>query len=116
MSAGPGKVHVLGVSEISGEKVLTLQFLQGRTPDWNGRPFFAKYNKDAVWLDDLEPAFGEKEFFFEKEYRKKLNEDANGESNGHANGHANGSSGTGKSRKTESSKPVNVRKILEDVN
>jgi len=116
MSAGPGKVHVLGVSEISGEKVLTLQFLQGRNPDWNGRPFFAKYNKDAVWLDDLEPAFGEKEFFFEKEYRKKLNEDANGESNGHANGHANGSSGTGKSRKTESSKPVNVRKILEDVN
>ncbi len=70
MSAGPGKVHVLGVSEVAGEKVMVLQFLQGRNPDWNGRPFFAKYNKDAVWLDDLEPAFGENEFFFEKEYRK----------------------------------------------
>ncbi len=68
MSAGPGKVHVLGVSEVAGEKVYTLQFLQGRNPEWVGRPFFAKYNKDAVWLDDLEPAFGEDVFFFEKEY------------------------------------------------
>ncbi|MEX0680844.1 MAG: hypothetical protein WD097_05635 [Balneolales bacterium] len=68
MSAGPGKVHILGVSEIAGEKVFTLQFLQARNPEWVGRPFFAKYNKNAVWLDDLEPAFGENEFFFEKEY------------------------------------------------
>ncbi len=66
MSASPGKVQVLGVSEVNGEKVLTLQFLQARQPDWVLRPFFAKYNPEAVWLDDLEPAFGKKSFFFEE--------------------------------------------------
>ena len=34
MSAHPGKVHVLGVSEVHGEKIIALQFLQGRNPDW----------------------------------------------------------------------------------
>ena len=67
MSAEPGKVQVLGVSEIKGEKVCVLRFLQGRNPDWVHRPFFAKYDPDAVWLTDLKPAFGEKEFFFEQE-------------------------------------------------
>lgn len=68
MSAGPGKVQILGVSEVMGEKVFTLQFLQGRNPNWVGRPFFAKYDPKAVWLDDLYPAFGETAFFFEDEY------------------------------------------------
>ncbi len=68
MSAGPGKVQILGVTEINGEKVFSLQFLQGRNPDWVCRPFFAKYDPRAIWLDDLYPAFGEKQFFFEKEY------------------------------------------------
>ncbi|MEN7547116.1 lysine 2,3-aminomutase [Rapidithrix thailandica] len=67
MSAAPGKVQVLGVSEINGEKVMSLRFLQGRNPNWVHRPFFAKYNEEAVWLDDLEPAF-ENEFFFEREF------------------------------------------------
>ncbi len=64
MSATPGKVHVLGTSEINGQKVIVLQLLQGRNPDWVGIPFFAKYDENAIWLDDLEPAFGGK-FFFE---------------------------------------------------
>lgn len=68
MSAGPGKVHVLGISNIMGQKVFVLQFIQGRNPDWVARPFFAKYRPDAIWLDDLQPAFGQPEFFFEKEY------------------------------------------------
>jgi hypothetical protein len=29
------------------------------------RPFFAKYDPDATWLDHLKPAFGRKKFFFE---------------------------------------------------
>jgi len=70
MSATPGKVHVLGVSEINGKKVIVLQFLQGRNPDWVGRPFFAKYDEKAIWLDDLKPAFDD-EFFFEQELRNK---------------------------------------------
>jgi len=72
MSAGPGKIQVLGVTEVKGEKVFALNFLQGRDPDWVGVPFFAKYNPEAIWLNDLKPAFGEKEFFFEKSYRKLL--------------------------------------------
>lgn len=65
MSCTPGKVQVLGMQKIHGEKVFVLNFLQGRNPDWVGRPFFARYNPNAIWLDDLEPAFGEDEFFFE---------------------------------------------------
>jgi len=65
MSATPGKVEVLGVEEISGERVFVLRFLQGRDPDWVGRPFFAKYDPGATWLDHLYPAFGENRFFFE---------------------------------------------------
>ncbi len=65
MSATPGKVCVDGVSEIAGERVFALRFLQGRDPDWVGRPFFARYDERATWLDDLAPAFGREEFFFE---------------------------------------------------
>lgn len=68
MSAGPGKVHILGVSEVMGEQVFVLQFIQGRNPDWVRKPFFARFNPKAVWLNDLQPAFGEEQFFFEDEY------------------------------------------------
>jgi KamA family protein len=67
MSAKPGKVQILGVTEVMGEKVFVLRMIQGRNPDWVQRPFFAKYNPDAVWLDDLQPAFGEDKFFYEDE-------------------------------------------------
>jgi len=66
MSATPGKVQVDGIVTIKGEKVFALRFLQGRNPDWVQRPFFAKYDENAIWLDDLKPAFEEK-FFFEDE-------------------------------------------------
>jgi KamA family protein len=78
MSCTPGKVQVLGVSEIpmngKFEKIITLRFLQGRNPDWVARPFFAKYDEKATWLDDLKPAFGEKEFFFENELEELFSE------------------------------------------
>ena len=66
MSATPGKVLVDGVATIKGEKVFVLKFLQGRDPEWVGRPFFARYDPDASWLSDLKPAFGESKFFFEQ--------------------------------------------------
>ena len=69
MSTSPGKIQILGISEINGEKVFVLTFLQGRNPNWVGRPFFAEYDEDALWLDDLYPAFGEEEFFFEESSR-----------------------------------------------
>ena len=66
MSANPGKVQILGIEQINGEKVMVLRFIQGRNPEWVGKPFFAKYNPKATWLDDLEPAFGERHFFYEE--------------------------------------------------
>lgn len=65
MSCNPGKVEVLGIREIKGEEVFVLRMLQGRDPEWCYEPFFAKYDPDAVWIDDLVPAFGEERFFFE---------------------------------------------------
>lgn len=69
MSAAPGKVHLLGTAEVANEKVFVLQFLQARNPQWTGRPFFAKYDKRAAWLDQLKPAFGEEQFFYENELK-----------------------------------------------
>ncbi len=81
MSAEPGKVHVLGSSTINGQKVMVLKFIQSRVPEWTDNIFFAKYDKNAIWLDDLKPAFGAREFFFERAFRsffadaKELTED-----------------------------------------
>lgn len=75
MSAGPGKIRIVGITEIDGQKVFALEFLQGRNPDWVGKPFFAEFNSEALWLDELSPAFGANEFFYEKEYRKLLKVD-----------------------------------------
>src|SRR5690606_11128729 len=70
MSCTPGKVQILGTTMIPvdgvKQKVFVLQMLQGRNPDWVHRPFFAKYDPEARWMDDLRPAFGD-EFFFEEE-------------------------------------------------
>ena len=76
MSTNPGKIQVLGVTEIRGEKVFELRFLQGRDPDWVHQPFFARYDEVATWINELKPAFGEKRFFFEdklcKTYRENI--------------------------------------------
>ncbi len=66
MSATPGKVHVLGITEAGGEKCFVLQFLQGRDPDWVRRPFFARFDPAATWMSDLKPAFGEVKFFWQE--------------------------------------------------
>ena len=67
MSAFPGKVQILGTAQIGKDKVFVLQFLQARETGWVGRPFFAEFNPNASWLDDLQPAFGKANFFFERE-------------------------------------------------
>ena len=66
MSAFPGKVRVAGIAEIHGEQVFVLELLQARNPEWANRPFFAKFDPEASWFDDLKPAFGEDRFFFEE--------------------------------------------------
>ncbi|HIX54900.1 MAG TPA: hypothetical protein VK076_11405 [Candidatus Sphingobacterium stercoripullorum] len=77
MSCTPGKVQIVGTQEvpINGkmEKVFVLQMIQGRNPDWVNRPFFAKYDEKARWMDDLKPAFGD-EFFFDKELTEMIDD------------------------------------------
>ncbi|MGD8514304.1 MAG: lysine 2,3-aminomutase [Granulosicoccaceae bacterium] len=68
MSAAPGKVEIQGVTEIHGEKVFVLRFIQGRNADWVQKPFFAKYDPDVCWFDQLQPALGADKFFFEEEF------------------------------------------------
>ncbi|QFY89860.1 lysine 2,3-aminomutase [Magnetovirga frankeli] len=70
MSAGPGKVEIQGIAEVQGEQVFVLRFIQGRNSDWVQQPFFARFDPQATWLDQLRPAFGEQAFFFEAEYAK----------------------------------------------
>lgn len=72
MSANPGKVQVLGTVDIGRKKAIALRFLQGRNPDWVQRPFLAKFDNNAVWLDDLKP-FSGKKFFYEDDLHQMLN-------------------------------------------
>ncbi|MDR1437316.1 MAG: lysine 2,3-aminomutase [Candidatus Symbiothrix sp.] len=71
MSDHAGKIQILGIQEVRGEKIFVLRFLQGRNPKWVDIPFFAQYNPKATWFNQLKPAFGEEKFFFAEE-RSKL--------------------------------------------
>jgi len=66
MSATAGKIQVLGIADLGDQKAIVMRFLQGRNPNWVQKPFLAKYDEKAIWIDDLKPFIGEK-FFFEEE-------------------------------------------------
>jgi L-lysine 2,3-aminomutase len=66
MSATPGKVLVDGVADVDGKKVFVLKFLQARDPSWVNKPFFATFDPNATWIDQLKPALGASHFFFER--------------------------------------------------
>ena len=72
MSDHAGKIQVLGVQEVKGEKVFVLRFIQGRNPGWVDIPFFAAYDPKATWFNQLRPAFGEEKFFFEESKAKNM--------------------------------------------
>lgn len=54
MSATPGKVAIDGVSRTSTGRYFNLRMLQARNPALVGRPFRARFDTAAAWLDDLE--------------------------------------------------------------
>ncbi len=70
MSDHAGKIQLLGVQEVKGEKLFVLRFIQARNPQWVHIPFFAAYDPKATWFSQLKPAFGEKEFFFDEQLRR----------------------------------------------
>jgi L-lysine 2,3-aminomutase len=71
MSANPGKVCVLGETTVNDQRCFVLKFLQSRNPEWSQRLFLAKFDPNASWFDDLEPALGEQEFFFNQQYQQQ---------------------------------------------
>jgi hypothetical protein len=70
MSTTAGKILVDGVVDFRDEELFVLKFLQARDPDWVGRPFFARFDPKAKWIDDLRPPLGEAGFFFERQLRQ----------------------------------------------
>ena len=60
MSATPGKICVDGVAEIGGQKFFALHMIQARDASLVGRPFFAQFDPEAVWLSELRPAFADR--------------------------------------------------------
>jgi len=71
MSANPGKIQILGIVDVGKKKAIALRFLQGRNPKWVQKPFLAKYNEKAIWIDELKPFTGKK-FFFEDDLAEIL--------------------------------------------
>jgi len=69
MSCTPGKVLIDGVLEVGGRPYFVLRFLQARDPAWVGRPFLAEHDRESMWFDQLRPAEGRSEFFFEAAMR-----------------------------------------------
>ena len=90
MSAFPGKVRVLGVVSLRDmmdrtvvesvregvgfdvlgdpdKPMLVCDFIQARDPAWVRKPFFAEFDEDAAWFDELRPAFGKARYYFEGE-------------------------------------------------
>ena len=56
MSAFLGKVRIVGVAEMHNQRVFVLEYLQARNPHLVRRPFFARFDPEAVWFDQLIPA------------------------------------------------------------
>ncbi len=65
MSCDFGKIQILGTSETPNGKVISLRLVQGKNPEWVMKLFLAEYNEKAIWIDELIPAFGQKQFSFE---------------------------------------------------
>jgi L-lysine 2,3-aminomutase len=64
MSAFPGKVHILGITDVGGRRAFMLEYLQCRDTRLARRPFFAKFDPEATWLDQLEPLTDQDRPFF----------------------------------------------------
>jgi KamA family protein len=64
MSATPGKVLVDSVTEVAGRRVFALHYVQSRDPELVGKTFFAEFDPEATWFDQLKPTFEEQRDFF----------------------------------------------------
>lgn len=64
MSTPRGKVEVLGVQDVQGEKIIALRYLQSQDQAQVLKTFFAKFDATAEWFTDLKPFRPEDSPFF----------------------------------------------------
>ncbi len=65
MSADPGKVEIQGVTQVNGQKAFVLRYIQARDPSLVQQPFFARYDEQATWFDQLQPFDADSRRFFQ---------------------------------------------------
>lgn len=78
-TSSAGKISLLGVAEVRGEKAFVLKFNESRNMEWMDKVFLAKYDENEKVIENLEPFEGDKYFFedelamMEQEKEEKLN-------------------------------------------
>jgi hypothetical protein len=50
-----GAAEVDGIAQAGTQEMFVLRYLQARDPRLAGEPFFAGYDPDAAWPDELQP-------------------------------------------------------------
>ncbi|MBD3366899.1 MAG: hypothetical protein GF405_01840 [Candidatus Eisenbacteria bacterium] len=68
MTSSAGKISLLGVVEVGGEKAFALKFTEGRNMRWMDGVFLAKYDEEENTIDFLEP-FDTQEFFYRQDQK-----------------------------------------------
>jgi len=69
MTTSAGKLSILGVVEVGGQKAFALKFNESRNMAWMDKVFLARYDEKENRINLLQP-FDSKEFFFEQELRE----------------------------------------------
>lgn len=66
MTVSAGKVSLIGITEIDGQKVIALKVNEGRNMDWMDTVFFAEYDEKATNIMHLKPFRSDKFFFVDE--------------------------------------------------
>lgn len=72
MSTSPGKIEVMGILDVGGQRSFSLRFIQARKKSWENRHFLARFSPMARWIDELTPAFDEPRFFFDDRENERI--------------------------------------------
>lgn len=77
-TSSAGKISLMGVAEVKGEKAFVLKFNESRNMEWMDKVFLAKYDENEKVIENLKPFEGDKYFFedelafLEKQKEEKL--------------------------------------------
>jgi hypothetical protein len=69
MTTSAGKLSILGVAEVGGQKAFALKFNESRNMAWMDKVFLAKYDEQECRINLLKP-LDTAEFFFEAELKE----------------------------------------------